>query len=95
MSVERDIRFDLIARLCPNTTGAELRSVATEVRLLLTLVLSQFHTNFVCRPVCLPFAHDGKLPPNETSWTQWTRWYDKAPNFLARMWIFVYLQAWS
>ena len=34
MSVERDIRFDLIARLCPNTTGAELRSVATEVRLL-------------------------------------------------------------
>ena len=31
MSVERDIRYDLIARLCPNTTGAELRSVATEV----------------------------------------------------------------
>jgi 26S proteasome regulatory subunit T1 len=30
MSVERGIRFDLIARLCPNTTGAELRSVATE-----------------------------------------------------------------
>lgn len=30
MSVERDIRFDLIARLCPNTTGAELKSVATE-----------------------------------------------------------------
>jgi 26S proteasome regulatory subunit T1 len=30
MSVEKDIRFDLIARLCPNTTGAELRSVATE-----------------------------------------------------------------
>ncbi|WFD32905.1 26S proteasome regulatory subunit 7 [Malassezia sp. CBS 17886] len=30
MSVERNIRFNLIARLCPNTTGAELRSVATE-----------------------------------------------------------------
>jgi 26S proteasome regulatory subunit T1 len=30
MSVERDIRFDLIARLCPNATGAELRSVCTE-----------------------------------------------------------------
>ncbi|WFD01024.1 26S proteasome regulatory subunit 7 [Malassezia yamatoensis] len=30
MSVERSIRYDLIARLCPNTTGAELRSVATE-----------------------------------------------------------------
>ncbi|CAD6579464.1 MAG: 26S proteasome regulatory subunit 7 [Cyphobasidiales sp. Tagirdzhanova-0007] len=30
MSVERGIRFDLIARLCPNSTGAELRSVCTE-----------------------------------------------------------------
>ncbi|OCF77982.1 26S protease regulatory subunit 7 [Kwoniella mangroviensis CBS 8886] len=30
MSVERDIRYDLIARLCPNATGAELKSVATE-----------------------------------------------------------------
>lgn len=37
MSVERDIRFDLIARLCPNTTGAELRSVATEVSLAIFL----------------------------------------------------------
>jgi AAA+ superfamily predicted ATPase len=27
MSVERDIRFDLLARLCPNSTGAEIRSV--------------------------------------------------------------------
>ena len=30
MSVERDIRFELISRLCPNATGAELRSVCTE-----------------------------------------------------------------
>ncbi|KAH6569547.1 hypothetical protein BASA50_010840 [Batrachochytrium salamandrivorans] len=30
MNVERDIRFELIARLCPNSTGAELRSVCTE-----------------------------------------------------------------
>jgi 26S proteasome regulatory subunit T1 len=30
MSVDRDIRFELLARLCPNTTGAELRSVSTE-----------------------------------------------------------------
>lgn len=30
MSVERDIRYELIARLCPNSTGAELRSVCTE-----------------------------------------------------------------
>ncbi|OMH82131.1 26S protease regulatory subunit 7 [Zancudomyces culisetae] len=30
MSVDRSIRYDLIARLCPNSTGAELRSVCTE-----------------------------------------------------------------
>lgn len=30
MAVDRGIRFELLARLCPNTTGAELRSVSTE-----------------------------------------------------------------
>ncbi|CAM9459745.1 unnamed protein product [Ectocarpus sp. 12 AP-2014] len=30
MNVDRDIRYELVARLCPNTTGAELRSVCTE-----------------------------------------------------------------
>jgi len=30
MAIDRDIRFELLARLCPNTTGAELRSVCTE-----------------------------------------------------------------
>ncbi|CAH7676999.1 26S protease regulatory subunit 7 [Phakopsora pachyrhizi] len=30
MAVERNIRYELIARLCPNATGAELRSVCTE-----------------------------------------------------------------
>ena len=30
MAVDRDIRYELLSRLCPNTTGAELRSVCTE-----------------------------------------------------------------
>mmetsp|Transcript_919 Transcript_919/g.2615 ORF Transcript_919/g.2615 Transcript_919/m.2615 type:complete len:439 (-) Transcript_919:230-1546(-) len=30
MAVDRDVRYDLLARLCPNTTGADLRSVCTE-----------------------------------------------------------------
>jgi 26S proteasome regulatory subunit T1 len=30
MNCDRDIRFELIGRLCPNTTGAELHSVCTE-----------------------------------------------------------------
>lgn len=30
VNCDRDIRFELIARLCPNTTGAELQSVCTE-----------------------------------------------------------------
>jgi SpoVK/Ycf46/Vps4 family AAA+-type ATPase len=30
MSVERGIRYELLARLCPNATGADIRSVCTE-----------------------------------------------------------------
>jgi len=30
MSMEKNIRFELLARLCPNATGADLRSVCTE-----------------------------------------------------------------
>ena len=30
MAFAQDIRFELIARLCPNSTGADIRSVCTE-----------------------------------------------------------------
>jgi len=30
MNCDRDVRFELLARLCPNSTGAELHSVCTE-----------------------------------------------------------------
>eukprot|EP00033_Pygsuia_biforma_P000883 GCRY01001022.1.p1 GENE.GCRY01001022.1~~GCRY01001022.1.p1 ORF type:complete len:468 (+),score=109.08 GCRY01001022.1:116-1405(+) len=30
MNCEKNIRFDLLARLCPNSTGADMRSVCTE-----------------------------------------------------------------
>ena len=30
MSMDKDIRFELLSRLCPNSTGADLRSVCTE-----------------------------------------------------------------
>jgi 26S proteasome regulatory subunit T1 len=30
VNCERDIRWDLLARLCPNVTGADIRSVCTE-----------------------------------------------------------------
>merc|ERR1712130_1040486 len=30
MNCERDIRYELLARLCPNCTGADIRSVCTE-----------------------------------------------------------------
>ncbi|KAK8801152.1 hypothetical protein WA158_001922 [Blastocystis sp. Blastoise] len=33
MSVERGVRYELLARLCPNATGAEIRSVCTEAGL--------------------------------------------------------------
>ena len=34
MSVDKNIRFELVARLCPNATGAELKSVSTEAGML-------------------------------------------------------------
>jgi hypothetical protein len=66
MSVERDIRFDLIARLCPNTTGAELRSVATEV--CREIGESLVSTDIIFRRACLQFAHGARLLLNVTSW---------------------------
>ena len=30
MAMEKGIRFELLARLCPNASGAEIRSVCTE-----------------------------------------------------------------
>ena len=30
MAFAKDIRFELIGRLCPNATGADIRSVCTE-----------------------------------------------------------------
>lgn len=30
MSMEKNVRFELLARLCPNTTGADIKSVCTE-----------------------------------------------------------------
>lgn len=71
MSVERDIRFDLIARLCPNTTGAELRSVATEVREI--YCFRTLHTDMPRRPACLRFAREERLRLNVISSMQWRR----------------------
>lgn len=30
MAVDKDIRYELLARLCPTTTGAEIRAVCSE-----------------------------------------------------------------
>ncbi len=50
MSVERDIRYELLARLCPNSTGAEIRSVCTEagmfaIRLVLFMIQKGLKTH--------------------------------------------------
>jgi len=85
MSVERDIRFDLIARLCPNTTGAELRSVATEVCRVTSESLALSH-RIVIRRACLPYARGARSPLNVTSLTLSRRLSDKARSSLARKW---------
>jgi len=30
MAFDKDIRYELVGRLCPNSTGADIRSVCTE-----------------------------------------------------------------
>jgi len=71
MSVERDIRWELISRLCPNSTGAELRSVCTEAGMcrigcpsflslpLLLLILLHPLTLVTSRNVCHPSQAKG------------------------------------
>ena len=50
MSMEKNIRFELLARLCPNTTGAELRSVCTEAGI-----------GYIFMQGCLQSEQEGKL----------------------------------
>ena len=50
MSMEKNIRFELLARLCPNTTGAELRSVCTEAGIYQIMIQG-----------CLQSEQEGKL----------------------------------
>jgi ATP-dependent 26S proteasome regulatory subunit len=57
MSVERDIRYDLIARLCPNATGAELKSVATEASSPSAMLIKA--DRFIGWDVCDPISAKG------------------------------------
>jgi hypothetical protein len=83
--VERDIRFDLIARLCPNTTGAELRSVATEVcRGMPQSMMSIISPGIKSRLACLPSVRGARSLLNVTSLMQLRRSSGKARNSLAR-----------
>ena len=60
MNCERDIRFELLARLCPNSTGADIRSVCTEAGMFAirarrkTVTEKDFleSVNKVCKPAC-------------------------------------------
>ena len=46
-----DIRFELLARLCPNCTGADLRSVCTEAGMY-AIRARRFSTSLICRVLC-------------------------------------------
>lgn len=50
MSVERDIRFELLARLCPNSTGAEIRWVSELLNFFVSLCKLMTFLDF--RSVC-------------------------------------------
>lgn len=73
MNCERDIRFELLARLCPNSTGADIRSVCTEAGMFAirarrkTVTEKDFleSVNKVCSlPFCIDqlICHDEQLP---------------------------------
>ena len=47
ISIEHDIRFDLIACLCPNTTSAELHSVAMKVIFLAFPIMTFLLTKYL------------------------------------------------
>ena len=85
------MRFDLIARLCPNSTGAELRSVATEVNNVVFTSFSELKIIDNSRLVCLLSERGGRLPLNGISWTPWKRSFDKEPNFPARQFLLLTL----
>lgn len=63
MSVERDIRFELLARLCPNSTGAEIRFViyikVKQKRNFFNIFF--FVDLFVLKLECLLFVLDVRL----------------------------------
>ena len=62
MSMEKSIRFELLARLCPNTTGAELRSVCTEAGNFIISLLCQFYYIFIfIIQECMLLEPEGKL----------------------------------
>lgn len=61
MSVERDIRFELLARLCPNSTGAEIRYDSMELNHFSSTkcyVIEYFTVRFVRKLECLQFVRD-------------------------------------
>lgn len=73
MNCEHDIRFELLARLCPNSTGADIRSVCTEAGMFAirarrkTVTEKDFleSVNKVCSlPFCIDqlICYDEQLP---------------------------------
>lgn len=84
MSVERDIRYDLIARLCPNATGAELKSVATEVSSWPNHYRVIAELTKTTRRACLRSVREERWPASETFWMPSKRSFDKEPSFPVR-----------
>ncbi|CAI5951457.1 unnamed protein product [Closterium sp. NIES-65] len=65
MNCERDIRFELLARLCPNSTGADIRSVCTEAGMY--AIRARRKTSHACSPspcspICPPPPTPSPLP---------------------------------
>lgn len=49
MNIERDIRFELLARLCPNSTGADIRRCVQQLATSAMVSSIQFTDQCLCR----------------------------------------------
>lgn len=92
MSVERDIRFELLARLCPNSTGELHVFISLLTQLCVCSVslgsqcwvipLSQALRSAVSarRQECSRSERAGRSPLRRTSWRQWTKSSNRTRN---------------
>lgn len=90
MSVERDIRFELLARLCPNSTGNIFYLFfyySSKHIFRKCFLLKQVLKFDLCVPKleCLPSVPEGRWPQRKTFWKPSTKSLNPTPSSALRL----------